>query len=73
VQGTSDRTHHVPGSAGLQTGLKPSPDYPNWWTDNPDPKWREGDQQGAKTVNRWREANLRDFAERMRRCDAPAK
>jgi hypothetical protein len=51
---------------------QPSPGYPNWWTDNPDPKWREGDQQGAKTINRWREAYLRDFAERMRRCQIPA-
>ena len=53
-------------------GQKPSPDYPNWWTDNPDPKWREGDQQGAKTINRWREANLRDFAARMLRCQSAA-
>ena len=49
--------------------LKPSPDYPNWWTDNPAPDWQEGDQQGAKSVNRWREECLRDFAERMRRCE----
>jgi hypothetical protein len=53
--------------------LKPSPDYPNWWTDNPDPKGQEGDQQGAKTVNRWREAFLRDFAGRMRRCETRAE
>ena len=53
-------------------GQKLSPDYPHWWTDNPDPELREGDQQGAKTVNRWREACLRDFAGRMRRCQAPA-
>jgi hypothetical protein len=51
------------------TGRKPSSDYPNWWTDNPDPEQREGDQQGANTINRWREACLRDFAERMRRCE----
>lgn len=27
---------------------------------------------GAKTVNRWREEFLRDFAERMDRCARPA-
>jgi hypothetical protein len=55
------------------TGQKPSPDYPNWWTDNPAAEWREGDQQGAKTINRWRENYLRDFAERMRRCETRAE
>lgn len=50
---------------------KPSARYPNWWTDDPDPQWTEGVSQGAKTVNRWREAYLRDFAARMRRCQSP--
>jgi hypothetical protein len=44
--------------------LSPSPSYPNWWTDNPDPSLREGNEQGAKTINRWREEYLRDFASR---------
>ncbi|WP_321475304.1 nucleoside hydrolase-like domain-containing protein [uncultured Paludibaculum sp.] len=51
--------------------LAPSPDYPNWWTDDPNPQWREGGEQGARTVNRWREEFLRDFAARMVRCQAP--
>jgi hypothetical protein len=46
----------------------PSPHYPNWWTDDPDPAASEGVWQGAKSVSRWREAFLRDFAERMERC-----
>lgn len=50
----------------------PSPKYPNWWTDDPDPSVCEGPNQGAKTVSRWREAFLRDFAERMERCRVPA-
>ncbi|MEK7950414.1 nucleoside hydrolase-like domain-containing protein [Luteolibacter soli] len=54
-------------------GQKPSPDYPHWWTDDPDPGLREGDQQGAKTVSRWREDCLKDFAERMVRCGTPAR
>ena len=50
----------------------PSPRYPNWWTDDPDPRWREGNEQGAKTVSRWRADFLRDFAARLKRCAAPA-
>ena len=46
--------------------------YPNWWTDDPDPAFAEGIYEGAKTVNRWREEYLRDFAERMKRCEPPA-
>lgn len=46
-------------------GAKASPRYPNWWTDDPDPRYAEGVHQGAKTVSRWREAYLADFAARM--------
>jgi len=49
----------------------PSSRYPRWWTDNPDPALRERTEQGAKTVNRHREAFLRDFAARLRRCQSP--
>ena len=52
---------------------KPSPHYPNWWTDDPDPALAEGVHPGAKTVSKWREEFLRDFAARMERCKAPAK
>ncbi|MCC2957613.1 DUF1593 domain-containing protein [Massilia sp. IC2-477] len=46
---------------------QPSSRYPNWWTDDPDPALSEGPDQGARTVSRWREAFLRDFAARLRR------
>jgi hypothetical protein len=67
------------GQTGGFTSVDPSPDralppsarYPNWWTDDPDPRWYEGRDQGAKTVNRWREDFLRDFATRMIRCRSP--
>jgi hypothetical protein len=49
-----------------------SPRYPHWWTDDPDPAVAEGVRQGAKTVSRWREEFLRDFAQRMKRCQSPA-
>jgi len=49
---------------------QPSSRYPNWWTDNPDPRLAEGQHQGAKTVSRWREAYLDDFAARLRRTQA---
>ena len=48
-----------------------SPRYPNWWTDDPAPAAAEGVNQGAKTVSRWREEFLRDFAARMNRCQSP--
>jgi hypothetical protein len=64
------------GKTGGITAIAPPPDaslqpaaaHPNWWTDNPSPDVAEGDHMGAKTVNRWREDFLRDFAQRMRRC-----
>jgi hypothetical protein len=46
---------------------------PNWWTDNPAPEVAAGSQQGAKTVSRWREEFLQDFAARMERCVKPLK
>ena len=52
--------------------LRPSPRLPNWWTDDPSPAVADGTALGAKTVSRWREAFLRDFAARMRRCASPA-
>lgn len=44
---------------------------PNWWTDDPAPEVAEGAHLGAKTVSRWREEFLKDFAARMMRCKAP--
>ncbi len=41
---------------------------PNWWVDNPDPDLREGNKNGARTINRWRTDYLTDWKRRMRRC-----
>jgi hypothetical protein len=65
---TGEMTSFIPPSNLAQA---PSAKYPNWWTDDPSPKNMEGKHIGAKTVNRWREAFLRDFAERMARYKAP--
>jgi hypothetical protein len=66
------------GQIGAFTSYLPPPNqpvavrYPHWWTDDPDPVLAEGIYQGAKTVNRWREDYLRDFAQQMKRCQSPA-
>lgn len=46
---------------------EPDPHWPNWWVDNPAPQWAEGPHIGAKTVSKWRQAFLSDFAQRMQR------
>jgi hypothetical protein len=51
---------------------RPSVKFPNWWTDDPSPDSAEGPHGGAKTVSRWREEFLKDFAARMDRCKSPA-
>jgi len=68
------------GKTGGITAVLPSPDlakqpsakFPNWWTDDPTPESAEGPLIGARTVSRWREDFLRDFAARMERCKSPA-
>ncbi|GMW02296.1 MAG: hypothetical protein AMXMBFR84_34320 [Candidatus Hydrogenedentota bacterium] len=40
---------------------------PHYWTDDPNPDLQERNYPGAKTVNRWREAYLRDWQSRMAR------
>lgn len=68
------------GKTGGITAVFPPPDlvkhpsakFPNWWTDDPSPDFAEGMQTGVKTVSRWREDFLRDFAARMERCKSPA-
>jgi hypothetical protein len=42
--------------------------HPRWWIDDPDPAAAEGIHQGAKSVSRWREAFLQDFAARLVRA-----
>lgn len=67
------------GKTGGITAYIPSPgiaehpaaELPDWWTDDPSPDVAEGPHSGAKTVSRWREDFLRDFATRMLRCESP--
>jgi hypothetical protein len=54
------------------SGRRVSTRHPRWWTDDPDPRWNEGPHQGAKNVSQWREAFLRDFAQRLAFAAAPA-
>lgn len=66
------------GRSGGITAVPPAPEaarqpaarYPNWWTDDPAPGFAEAGHMGAKTVSRWREDFLADFAARMDRCQA---
>ena len=49
----------------------PSPDLPHWWGDDPSREVAEDVFVGAKTVSRWREEFLADFAQRLLRCRSP--
>lgn len=51
---------------------KPSAYSPNWWTDDPDPRYAEGPNQGTKTISRWRAEFLGDFATRLEHSRTPA-
>ncbi len=55
-----------------EVASSPSTDLPKWWTDNPAPHLAEAGHHGAKSVSRWRENYLTDFAERMLRCSSPS-
>jgi hypothetical protein len=67
------------GKSGAFTAVSPpaartnrrSNAHPNWWIDDPDPGMAEGVHPGAKSVNRWREEFLGDFAARMLRSGSP--
>ncbi|WP_182866600.1 nucleoside hydrolase-like domain-containing protein [Rhodopirellula sp. JC639] len=73
-------TKTLDGLTGSITAYSPDPkiattpdvQLPNWWTDDLSPSVSEGPHSGAKTVSRWREQFLGDFADRMRRCRLPS-
>jgi len=67
LNGVTGQFTAVPAPAMRRS--QPSSVHPHWWTDDPDPAAAEGIHAGAKSVNQWRDAFLRDFATRMRRCD----
>jgi len=54
-----------------EAARRPSPRLPNWWTDDPSQEAAEAEHCGARTVSRWREDSLGDFAARMDRCKNP--
>ncbi len=56
----NDPTQASWGGAYVKTGHGP-----NYWHDDPDPKQRDSGRDGSRTVNRWREAYLRDWQGRM--------
>ena len=68
------------GKAGALTSVRPAPDAAQnpsprlscWWTDDPAQEAAEGPHMGARTVSRWREDFLSDFAARLDRCQSPA-
>jgi hypothetical protein len=62
---TGGITAYTPSSIMAQ---RPTANLPNWWTDDPSLDVAEGSHSGAKTVSRWREDFLGDFAQRMLRC-----
>jgi hypothetical protein len=70
LEGQSGKFTAVPPPA--ERTRKPSATHPNWWIDDPDPAAAEGVHPGAKSVNRWRQDFLRDFAARMLRCASPS-
>lgn len=70
LDGQSGKFTAVPPPA--ERTNRPSTVHPNWWIDDPDPSAAEGVHPGAKSVSRWRQEFLRDFAARMLRARAPA-
>jgi hypothetical protein len=69
LDGQSGRFTAVPPP--IERTARPSVRHPHWWIDDPDPAAAEGVHAGARSVSRWREEFLRDFAARLRRTAPP--
>lgn len=71
--GLDGRTGEITAEAPPpERARQPSARHPHWWTDDPSAAEAEGIHHGARTVSRWREEFLRDFAARLTRCaEAP--
>ena len=50
---------------------RPSEKHPNWWTDDLSPEFASGPHPGTRTVSRWREDFLGDFAIRTAVANRP--
>jgi hypothetical protein len=73
VAALNDKTGGIKSVApAARVALNPSPSLPNWWSDDPALEFAEGEHHGAKSVSRWREDFLGDFAKRMLRCKGPS-
>jgi len=81
LKGGQIKMGDTPSVGFLLRGTPEDPTRPSWggrfvrradrpfgWRDDPDPAVAEGGKAGAKTVNRWREAYLGDFRDRLERC-----
>lgn len=68
LHGVTGKFHATPPPADRTD--KTSTVHPTWWIDDPDPNSAEGVHPGAKSVNRWRQEFLSDFAKRMDRCNS---
>ncbi len=67
LHGQSGKFEAVPPP--IERTRKKSSVHPNWWIDDPDPAVAVGVHPGAKSVSQWREQYLKDFADRMDRCN----
>jgi hypothetical protein len=68
LDGQSGRFTAVPPPR--ERTLRPSSRHPQWWIDDQNPTVAEGVHAGAKTVSRWREQFLADFAARLARVSS---
>jgi hypothetical protein len=72
IKGIDGKTGALTSTFGpIPPDAKPWSRTPNWWTDDPSQAQMDDNQQGARTVSRFRREFLRDFAARLDRCLRP--